>query len=118
MSDYVVDEYIEGDYKVKHWKSGFSEAWYTGIVNCAPYTTLASVFRAYSFSLSIPSGIFNASPNKIYTARVGNGFGFPGNCGEQDTMSLQKYLVLGTGTDTAVNITLNTYLWGTWDVPE
>ena len=88
MSDYVVDEYIEGDYKVKHWKSGFSEAWYTGIVNCAPYTTLASVFRAYSFSLSIPSGIFNASPNKIYTARVGNGFGFPGNCGEQDTMSL------------------------------
>ena len=62
MADFVVTNGVSGNWQYRKWKSGKTEAWYTGSVSCSAATAVNSVYRS-SYSLSIPSGIFSSAPN-------------------------------------------------------
>lgn len=72
-NDHIVDAGNKNGWSYRKWKSGKVEAWYNYDGSSGTFTTWVSPIRYKDVTVSIPSGIFTASP-KIFPVSRNNQF--------------------------------------------
>lgn len=108
--DYVTAVGTTSSWNYRKWNSGKIEAWYRGNVSCSAATAVNNVYRS-SYSLTIPSGIFDAAP-KINMSIDQNASTLLAAIGYASSKTAISGYVFRTGSQTSTyNTRVAVYAW-------
>ena len=108
--DYVIKESSSSTWKYRKWASGKIEAWYKGVISASATTATGNVYSR-SWSLTIPSGIFTATPmlNLSLAEVLNNVFGINGAA--SSTTAITGRVFSTVTANGASNIAISIYAW-------